>query len=213
MIENKCKIVLLPSHKDSNLFFHCPIGSDKSLHYMSQGKIHREEMLKAGINKPQHLYILSDDEIKEGDWYFSGNRFTNDNLSKFKVGISSTEFYKEQSIKKIIATTNPDLIKEGIPSIDGKFIKEYCNKPVDEVNVVYDKHSVKEFIDSLFQIPTPIMKGKLRLSPNGSIVIKPIEETWDDIYNEYLRTNHEDNTSDYVISWLMKLYKAPKRIK
>lgn len=159
---------------------------------------------------PQHLYILSDDEIKEGDFYFSGNRFTNDNLSKFKVGISSTEFYKEQSIKKIIASTNTDLIKEGIASINDYFIKQYCNNPTEEVLVEYEKTIGDKYIPGYnFDLPEAneiVIKPKL--SYNGSIIINPVEETWGNILDSYYSRK---DMSILLVEWLTQNYQVPNK--
>lgn len=195
-MEKKCKLVLLPTDKDSNLFFHCPIGSEKSLHYMSQGKQHREEMLKAGINKPQHLYILSDDEIKEGDWYYHKN----DN-----VIIKSLIDIDNNDCKKIIATTNPDLIEEGIASISDDFIKEYCNNSVEEVLVKY-----LELGGTVFQPIEPFVPAK---QLDGSIIIKPVEETWDDIFKTIQsKCNGGIGITHDIRGWLKENYKTPKKL-
>lgn len=79
----------------------------------------------------QHLYILSDDKIKMGDWVI--NNFDYDNpvlfiadLDFFNVGIEAN---------KVIASTNSSL---GLPMIPEWFIKEYVAKQgkIDEVEVV-----------------------------------------------------------------------------
>ena len=100
-----------------------------------------------GRDNPQHLYIVSDEAIKEGDWCISGTE-----IFKSKTDENATLF------KKIIATTDNELQghytedreygydprngtggwKEGLPQIPDSFIKEYVEaQGIDEVEVEY----------------------------------------------------------------------------
>jgi hypothetical protein len=63
----------------------------------------------------QHLYITNDEEIKEGDWFIDGN-----NSLKRSYKLSHVQFANP---KKIILTTDPNLIKEGVQSIDNEFLE------------------------------------------------------------------------------------------
>ena len=74
----------------------------------------------------KELFITSDEEIKEGDW---GIEFTPNNekiTELFKcneeqvLNISTGTDYK---YKKIILTTDQDLINDGIQAIDDEFFK------------------------------------------------------------------------------------------
>lgn len=65
----KAKVVMLPSQKaNPNLFIHQGLGLKTKTLCTGQGKMHHEEMMKCGVSKPQHLYILSDDKIEEGEF-------------------------------------------------------------------------------------------------------------------------------------------------
>ena len=57
------------------------------------------------IFKHQHLYITSDDEIKEGDWYFDGTDFIHK-----KSKHNNTLVDGNKQAKKIIATTDTSLL-------------------------------------------------------------------------------------------------------
>ena len=72
----------------------------------------------------QHIYITSDEEIKEGDWVITP---TNDIIQWAKVF---------QPIgKKIILTTDQSL--DGVQAIDDEFLEWYVNNPsCEEVDVV-----------------------------------------------------------------------------
>lgn len=99
-------------------------------------------MNKAGklySNKPHHfleewssfhLYITSDEKGKRGcNYNFSTKRL--DNLSCDYPKHSSEWNY----CRKIIATTDPKLIADGVASIDQKFIQDYCK--VGGISEVY----------------------------------------------------------------------------
>jgi hypothetical protein len=89
--------------------------------------------------KVQHIYITSDEEIKTGDWYKSG---------KFIWQMKYSQWGEEGQgdAKKIILTTDQDLIKDGVQPIDNKFLEWFVNNPscegVEIENVVvYDDNN------------------------------------------------------------------------
>ena len=110
------------------------------------------------INK--HIYITSDEEIKEGgvvkipcgvgkvkklNW-----KFGNDNPSyivediftyKLRYGQKEGELqinsFRYEDVKKIILTTDQELIKDGVQSIDEEFLKWVVKNPsCEEVEVI-----------------------------------------------------------------------------
>jgi hypothetical protein len=80
----------------------------------------------------QNIYITSDEEIKEEDWcldiflqaIFQANSF---------MGIKT-----KNTARKIILTTDQDLIKDGVQAIDDTFLEWFCSKngEVDFVKVI-----------------------------------------------------------------------------
>jgi hypothetical protein len=85
---------------------------------------------------PQNIYITSDEEIKEGDWCLS---FLNgivdtvtDQQGVYKV--KNGDYYYED--KKIILTTDQDLINDGVQAIDNDFLEWFIKNPsCEEVEV------------------------------------------------------------------------------
>lgn len=126
---NKRKVVMLPTNEKANLY----LQKDKPLLY-----IKNPEMLnEINIKQYQHLYILSDEEIKEGDWFI-----TNDSKSIFQCG----KFEPMKGDKKIIATTDKSLrigeLKEGgriehLPQPSQSFI-EYFIEEYNKANIITD---------------------------------------------------------------------------
>ena len=72
----------------------------------------------------QHIYITSDEEIKEGDWFLS------------KEGIVHNNWGWNFGDKKIILTTDQDLIKDGVQAIDDEFLEWFVKNPsCEEVEI------------------------------------------------------------------------------
>jgi hypothetical protein len=81
----------------------------------------------------KNIYITSDEEIKEGDWYYDTTVnviFKNDKI-----------FLNGFGYKKIILTTNQDLIADGVQAIDDEFLEWFVKDPSFEfVEVKRKKH-------------------------------------------------------------------------
>ena len=80
-----------------------------------------------GTSNPQHIYITSsDEEIKEGDWILD-NILVNKNPIKVTKELLEDGFLKED--KKIILTTDQDLINDGVQAIDDEFLEWFVKNP------------------------------------------------------------------------------------
>ena len=91
-----------------------------------------------GVN----IYITSDEEIKEGD-YFIAYSVTIDK----KPYISCASEYKERKKEKgkIILTTDVDLIKDGVQSINDEFLEWFVKNPSCESVEVEKMFNVVQF--------------------------------------------------------------------
>lgn len=79
------------------------------------------------IMKFQNIYITNDEEIKEGDWYYYFGHV---------VKYNSDENTLTPNCKKIILTTDQDLIKDGVQAIDDEFLEWFVkNSSCEEVEV------------------------------------------------------------------------------
>jgi len=131
-MKKKHKIVMLPTEDYSLLGVHNKKGL---LYAKNEGWCY---IVKHDYIQPQHLYILSDDEIKEGDWIYDGV------INEVHKVFHDTSVIGQD--RKIIATTDPKLIKElGYESIDlGKQVK-YISLPQIAQSLVeyYVKHQTE----------------------------------------------------------------------
>lgn len=104
----------------------------------------------------QNIYITSDEEIKEGDWYISilenevykATKETQNIMSVANL-VASTSYKKTHF--KIILTTDQDLIKDGVQSIDDEFLDWFVKNPscesveVEIVEFGYDEKPICEY--------------------------------------------------------------------
>ena len=133
-MKKKCKIVMLSTNITSNT---------EVLHIESGGRMIRFNSY--------HLYIISDDEIKEGDWCVT-------NLNKMEKFNSpwkgEIEISYKQETRKIIASTDSSL---NLPNISEEFIKLYIEKynsgnPIDEIEVEYEEFVIENGNSKPFKI-------------------------------------------------------------
>ena len=119
-------IHVLPTEKASRLF--------EILKYnliFDKQDIYSEEYKKLHSYKNQNIYITSDEEIKEGDWYITPNNTVLKALGKMLINV--------EDYKKIILTTNQELIQDGVQAIDDEFLEWFVKNPSCEYVKVIDK--------------------------------------------------------------------------
>lgn len=103
-------------------------------------------------NKPtlnfrsQHIYITSEEEIKEGDWFirkdsiykcFKVHKTDIEFLTSINsVYCGSNTFWSKEYCKKIILTTDESLIVQGVQAVDKEFLEWFINnQDVDYVKI------------------------------------------------------------------------------
>ena len=138
-------IHILPTLQPSRLWFHKlnrNLGfSDLPMEYNGSGT----------WVEGRNIYITSDEEIKEGDW----------GLSKLNEVILFGRSYNEKFYKKIILTTDQDLIKDGVCGIEDGFLEWFVNNPnCEKVEVKQEKIVLGEvdgttYIDFNYKIIIP----------------------------------------------------------
>ena len=137
------------------------------------------------LSKFYHIYITTDDEIKEGDWLIWNDKVYKHSKTSF-TGIDFSD------CKKIIATTDPELhntrLKDcpvnpednmvsvrGVAKPSKEFIEEYCRAGgIDKVDVEYGLFHDGNFKDD---DETHAFKAtrKPRVNSHNEIIIHSIE--------------------------------------
>jgi hypothetical protein len=129
-------IHLLPTEKPSRL---TKPGGSSSIKLYTNGLTNTPK----GHCKNYHLYITSNQEIKEGDWYYW--IVTNMRIKAIRDNLGRLPKFGDGS-RKIILTTDQDLIADGVQAIDDEFLEWFVKNPSCEEVKLKDSKKVKEHI-------------------------------------------------------------------
>jgi hypothetical protein len=160
----------------------------------------------------QHLYFLSDDEIKEGDWVYrfdSKDIFKADAYLIYLINIGSTEF-----CKKIIVTTdkklfinipdskhyNSGMYTRSLPEPSKGFIQKFVDSynsgnPIIEVDVEYNH------LSSTTGINEEWIKVNTK---DNTITIKKVKDSWgrDEVVNLLQQFNNDKSGVFDCTGWI-----------
>lgn len=188
----KKQVLLLPTNKD--LYITTPANCENRPYtILKSTRINHLKLLIGsngwfyGINDcytPQHIYIVSNETITENDWWYNVNNKLFGNAKKCHNLINNEHH------KKIIATTNPDLLN--VPPISLSFVEFYIeqfNKGniIEYINVEYNTNqkSIYDGWDQIDNIYTPEVLT-LNLDNDGYIV------------THYINTPHKWNKEEII---------------
>lgn len=104
-------IHIISTDKPSNLYF----DGNLKLKYIP--------VLQYNCKNCVNIYITNNEEIEEGDW-----RYDLKCKEIFKTSKSDIECYDTNNCKKIIITSDIDLIKDGVQEINNDFLDWFCSK-------------------------------------------------------------------------------------
>ena len=137
----------------------------------------------AGQN--QHIYITSDEEIKEGDWFIS--LYSNSIQRELKLDWT----LNKDAYKKIILTTDQDLINDGVQAIDDEFLEWFVKNPsCEDVEV----ELFPKFSNKLYGIVIPKEEQKQHLI---NMMQKDEELGLYDIFNDEKRQGVKELIDKY----------------
>lgn len=210
-VKRKCKVVMLPTnevtkielnHQNNELGYFMGFSDnyDKSKYIPNHERSFKEF---------QHLYIISDDEIKEGDRYI-------DDADTIRQSVTSDKEYWERrkDYKKIIATTDNSLktgdwmhndalipLPQPSPEFIQKYIQEY-NKgnEIEEVLIEYEKTDfTPELVGGLWDGSSYNYKLKLKIDKNNNITITKYKDSWS---REEVKILLFNSNSDFMLASL-----------
>jgi hypothetical protein len=146
-------------------------------------------------DKPiQNIYITDASEIKEGDWGLDLCEDLGLKYQPFKVD-KATLKYANQECKKIILTTDQDLIKDGVQAIDDEFLEWFVKNPSCEF-VETERLEDGQYFDYLED--NSVIEG---IYENYKIIIpqeEPKQETLKFNNNERVYLKEDNNVSQVV---------------
>jgi hypothetical protein len=115
--------------------------------------------------KCQNIYITSDLEVKEGDLKVGEYYLYFNKIRQFKEIDNLNRAWKDY--KKIILTTDQDLIANGVQAIDDEFLEWFVKNPSCEwVEVIYDKDAFPYGVETAkgygwYKLPIPQEEPKI----------------------------------------------------
>ena len=125
----------------------------------------------------RNIYITSNEKIKIGDWFI-----TADLLWKANQNI---HLINPKRDKKIILTTDQDLIKDGVQAIDDEFLEWFVKNPsCEEVELANSLVRISSFDwRTDYKIIIPKEKVLLQSSIDGEVIWgEPKQETLEEAY-------------------------------
>jgi hypothetical protein len=130
-------IHVLPTDKPSRLH-----NKNGELGNYPSTKLYIEDF-KGNQHNSFHIYITSDEEIKDAKWIIHNGKIHEVTKNKglyISVKEVSHIDIRANLCKKIILTTDQELIKDGVQAIDDEFLEWFVKNPSCEwVEVKYDK--------------------------------------------------------------------------
>ena len=177
----------------------------------------------------QHLYIISDDEIKEGDWHLNADKNVVTNTTRYtlyKATKIKLDFIKKLQEKnsdckfyKIIATTDTSLeivskginpVYEKLPQPSQQFIEKYIeeyNKGNIITDVLVEYETLKTTANNKHFGEGHIysITNKLKINPkDNSIAIKKLKDSWnrEEVFAVITTFNNANIEAKNVVKWL-----------
>ena len=152
--------------------------------------INREQLIQPKYYR--NIYITSDEEIKEGDWvlFISTNEVIKVPLGGFKGKVC----------KKIILTTDQDLIKDGVQEIPDEFLEWFIMNPNCEfVMTLPDVKGLRDIFQptgkNLYKIIIPKEEPKQE-------TVEEAAEKWVFETNSHKWSNNDNSAGDNYGSFL-----------
>lgn len=188
-LNNKqCKVVMLVTENSSSIYLK-PQGNNLVIVTEKRALAYARS-----LNFPkQHLYILSDEEIQEGDWCIA-NYYNEDfylvqakNIALGNVEHGQQLMFPFNSMthevrfcKKIIATTDTSL---GLPQPSQSFINRYIEEynkgsVIEDVLVEYSNEWIgKEYVDEQDAYGYDKFELQLKVDSDNTITIKKVKDS------------------------------------
>ena len=123
-MEKKRNLWVIPTDKPSRLYYN---NNDEELQFC---EVFRKS---TPLKENKNIYITSDEKIKNRDWYIADNKV-------YRASVDHMPELYTYSCKKIILTTNDQLIKDGVQAIDDEFLNWFVKNPSCEYVKVEKEH-------------------------------------------------------------------------
>ena len=180
----RAKVVMLPTNEKAH--FACGLQPNGVLKYCNN-------INALGIGKPQHLYIISDDEIKEGDWMYL-QEGESPLTKQGEIAQCKSKGKDGLTWKKIIATTDSSLkiekkgfsgllnkevmlIGDSLPQPSPSFIEKYIES-YNNGNPIVDVMVETVIGQGYYKGETIPIQEHLKIDKNNTITIKKVKDSY-----------------------------------
>ena len=189
----RAQVVILPTEQYTNLCLGHNLSYVESKNSISIDAIWKSIKLQYPY-KPQHLYIISDDEIKEGDLHITSDH-SGFGFRKYKI-IATTDTSLKVFIDGNGNKSSHELTKSGyiefLPQPSQQFIEKYIeyynkNEIITDVLVEYERDEFKVTGKGL------VIQEWLKINPkDNTITIKKLKNSWnrEEVINMLFKVAH-----------------------
>lgn len=173
----KCCVVMLPSNQKARI---SQLIDDKLV-------------IDEPIGICQHLYFISNREIKEGEYFLSSTGVVMIHNKRSYTGMISRRIV--ESDKKIESTTDPTL---GLPLIPQSFVNVFVEGQgkIEEVMIEMEQESSTGYTEDRSRTFYGELSTKLR--KDNTVICSPVKDTWTrEEVIRLLRQVHKDSRIPY----------------
>jgi hypothetical protein len=183
-------IHLIPTEKPSRLLYS---GNNKNLLFSKE-----PISFRTFERSPQNIYITNSEEIKEGDWYFFNYQIIKcENPDLTKIPIVTKNY-----CKKIILTTDQDLIADGVQAIDDTFLEWFVKNPSCE----------KVEVDSFVKY-NPIVYQIILPKPKQETLEEAADMLFDNVFGQTMNIQWAKEKAIELAKWQQKRMYSEEDIK
>ena len=179
-------------------------------------KIDVPKINQDGCIQHYNIYITSNEKPKEGEWFLPEGHINPHKLKKFNKINGDLESYNGlcyniSKCKKIILTTDEELIKDGVQNIDNNFLEWFIKNPSCEFVKIKSQH-IDEFgnyIDDSFHSKTDSYLYKIIIPKEeplyeydwckGNVVLPKEEEPKQELERGIVITHKQETLEEAAI--------------
>jgi hypothetical protein len=136
-----------------------PTDKPSRLSILYSGKLNfGAEIMSSQNSNPQHIYVTTDDKnIKEGDWFLT-------KVGDVVLKVQKPERGYTPIGKKIILTTDQDLINDGVQAIGNEFLEWFVKNPsCEEVEVERGFLTIGGWVKSNEEAPNKLIRFEITI--------------------------------------------------
>lgn len=175
-----------------------PTEKTSRLQLQMNGNLHIENGQSIALRSYQNIYITSDEKIKEGDWHISSDGWCIDKTSKEDLEVVNE---KRNGYKKIILTTDQELIKDGVQAIDDEFLEWFVKNPSCVVVEVDDLREISNEFIELDTMPYKIIIPKEPKQENimsNERILEEAAQRYSDDWENITGLDYEDEFPEAI---------------